>query len=273
MSKETRYDEAAITEIFRQAAEAQTEAQNRAAAPDGLTLAELQEIGRAAGLSPDFVADAASSMQHKVVFDPAPTFAGITIGVRRSVELPGPMTDVLWEQLVVDLREIFEAKGKIHRSGGLREWSNGNLHVLVEPTKTGHRLRMGTLKGSSRELITTGIAFNVMALMGFLILLIGADATVRSLLMLLVIAMAGVGVAGVSLMRLPAWKFEREEQMEMIGRRALERAGGTKASTSTTLDTPAEAKEATEAILDLEATDDAFESAPSNASGADRIRS
>ncbi|MFT5143199.1 MAG: hypothetical protein ACI80V_002206 [Rhodothermales bacterium] len=271
MPKETRYDEAAITEIFRQAAEAQTEAQNRASAPDGLTLAELQEIGRAAGLSPKFVADAASSLQHKVEYDPSPTFAGVTIGVRRSVELPGPMTDVLWEQLVVDLRQIFEAKGKIHRSGGLREWSNGNLHVLVEPTQTGHRLRMGTLKGGSRELISTGIAFSIAFLISFAAAMVDGGLNLAALIPILLIAMASVGATGFSLLRLSSWRNEREEQMVTIGRRALERAGGAKAAATASQPVDERAK-VTGAVLDLDATNDAFEEAPSSASGADRTR-
>ena len=42
--------------------------------------------------------------------------------------------------------------------GSLRQWTNGNLQALLEPTATGHRLRLGTLKGNARASMAAGLA-------------------------------------------------------------------------------------------------------------------
>ncbi|NNE69992.1 MAG: hypothetical protein HKN29_06460, partial [Rhodothermales bacterium] len=175
MPDQIRYDEAAINEIFRQAAEAQKEAQNRTGPANGLTLDELQEIGAAAGLSPEFVARAAANMATEIEEPERPTFLGVDIGVRRSVALPGPMSDDQWAQLVNDLRQTFNARGKIQEAGNLREWYNGNLFAHVQPDGDGYRLSMGTTKGSARELMTGGIALTMGSLLIVMMLAIFGD--------------------------------------------------------------------------------------------------
>jgi hypothetical protein len=67
--------------------------------------------------------------------------AGLPIGVGRTVELDRPRSDSDWERLVADLRETFEARGMVRYDGPFRQWTNGNLQALIEPTPSGHRLR------------------------------------------------------------------------------------------------------------------------------------
>jgi hypothetical protein len=85
-------------------------------------------------------------------------FMGLPIGVGRTVEFDRPLSDSDWERLVADLRETFEARGMVRYDGPFRQWTNGNLQALVEPTPSGHRLRLQTVKGNSRALMTGGIA-------------------------------------------------------------------------------------------------------------------
>src|SRR5688572_29338664 len=138
---ERRYSEEEIAAIFERATEAQQKSQRGQSAGSGLTLNELQQIGREIGMTPEVVAQAARSIDHR----PAETsrrFFGVPIAVGRTVELERKMTDEEWERLVVDLRETFDAKGTVRHEGSLRQWTNGNLQVLLEPTAKGHRLRL-----------------------------------------------------------------------------------------------------------------------------------
>src|SRR6266550_289724 len=79
--------------------------------------------------------------------------------VARNVNLNRRLTDEEWERLVVQLREVFNARGRTRSDGSLRQWTNGNLQVLLEPTATGHRLRFGTTHGAARGAIGVGFAF------------------------------------------------------------------------------------------------------------------
>src|SRR6266550_3035358 len=79
--------------------------------------------------------------------------------VARDVNLNRRLTDEEWERLVVQLREVFNARGRTRSDGSLRQWTNGNLQVLLEPTETGHRLRFRTTHGGARAAIGMGFAF------------------------------------------------------------------------------------------------------------------
>ncbi len=75
---------------------------------------------------------------------------GLPLGVGRTVELGRKLTDEEWDHLVVDLRETFDARGQVRQDGSLRQWTNGNLQALLEPTPTGDRLRLRTMNGNAR---------------------------------------------------------------------------------------------------------------------------
>src|SRR6185503_6120179 len=136
---ERRYADSEVSAIFRDAA---TETQRRVApigsAQEGLTLSELQSIGREVGLTPDAIARAAVALD----VQQSGTIRrrlGLPIGVTRTVELPRKLSDDEWDRVVVQLREVFNATGRTRVEGGLRQWSNGNLQVRLEPTATGQR--------------------------------------------------------------------------------------------------------------------------------------
>lgn len=154
---ERRYDEHEVTEIFGRASEAQLEVARQSPSGEGITLAELQAIGQQAGFTPAAVADAARSLdRHEPRF--RRQFLGLTVGVGRTVELDHRISTEEWERLVVELRETFDARGNAKSDGGLRQWANGNLQVLVEPTERGDRLRLRTVHVSARMMMTMGAA-------------------------------------------------------------------------------------------------------------------
>ncbi len=135
-----RYNEQEVAEIFGRAAESQQDATRALPPGEGMTLAELQDIGQQVGMSAEAVADAARSLDRR-----EPRFRrrllGLTTGVGRSVALERRLSTDEWERLVVKVRETFDARGNVKSEGGLRQWTNGNLQVLVEPTEHGDRLR------------------------------------------------------------------------------------------------------------------------------------
>ncbi|WP_457653855.1 hypothetical protein [Rhodocaloribacter sp.] len=135
-------------------------------------------------------------------------------------------SDEDWDRLVVDLRETFQAPGEVLRDGSLRQWRNGNLHVLVEPAESGHRLRFRTLSETLKGGLIGGLLFLVMGL--FLMLLVVAKGKflvdMGKTMLVAMFALAGLGGMGVTAYRLPRWRAERERQMEAIAARAVERA-------------------------------------------------
>src|SRR3989449_11005906 len=154
---ERRYNDKEIAAIFRAAAEAQQNPPHDVPRDEGLTLPDLQAIGREVGIPSDAVERAAQALDVRLDAT-SRTFLGLPIGVARTVNLNRRLTDEEWERLVVQLRDVFNARGRTRTDGSLRQWTNGNLQVLLEPTETGHRLRFGTLHGGARASIGAGIA-------------------------------------------------------------------------------------------------------------------
>lgn len=212
---ERRYDDEEIAAIFRGASESPQLPARREVPPDeGFTLAELQSIGLEVGLAPEAVAQAALALdvsQGAV----SRTLFGLPIGVARTVNLNRKLTDEEWERLVVQLREVFNARGVMRSEGSFRQWSNGNLQVLLEPTENGHRLRFGTVHGAARASMTGGLMALVMA--GFVALSGGLAGNVGNALPAVgAMALAGVAMIANGAFRLPAWARLRGRQMEAI---------------------------------------------------------
>jgi hypothetical protein len=215
---ERRFTEDEVAAIFQRASEALHPPQRQLPPAEGLTLAELQDIGREVGIAPELVAHAAASLT--VAGSPTSRkFLGLPIGVGRVVELDRRLSDDEWERLVVDLRETFDARGRVSQDGSFRQWTNGNLQVLVEPSANGQRIRMSTFKANSRAWMTGG----------FLTIGIGAVATAAALAagrmhpatVVTFVALAA-GQFALGAITLPAWARERRKQMEAVaGRLAL----------------------------------------------------
>jgi hypothetical protein len=151
---ERRYSDEEMAAIFRVATEGTQLPATRST--EGLTLADLQAIGREVGIPAEAVARAAKTLDVRRSAI-SRTLFGFPIGVERRVMLGRRLSDDEWEQLVVQLREVFQARGTTKSEGTLRQWTNGNLYVLVEPTAAGHRLRLGSLHGGAAASIRLGL--------------------------------------------------------------------------------------------------------------------
>ncbi len=215
---ERRYDDKEIAAIFRSAADGPPATPlHEVPRDEGMTLAELQAIGQEVGISPESVAHAALALDLGRSADRRTIF-GLPLGVSRTVNLSRRLSEEEWERLVVQLREVFRARGTIRAEGSLRTWSNGNLQVLLEPTEQGHRLRFRTVHGAASSMIRVGLASLGVALVAGLGTVINGH-FLNAVPGLLLLASAGIGFLAVGALRLPSWARLRAGQMEALAAR------------------------------------------------------
>jgi hypothetical protein len=219
-----RFNEDQAAAIFARAAEAEVSGRQPAsgAGASGMTLAELQEIGREAGLSPESVAQAAASLRSVGTPVPAPTFLRVPIGVARTVALERPLSDEEWGGLVAQLRATFDASGRVHSDGTFREWRNGNLRVSAGPAPGGYQVDMRTSKGSARSLMTaggimTGISAALLAAGTLTVSTVPGDITT--------LLTVGAALFGAGVLQVPYWARRRREQFDRIAERLRDAIG------------------------------------------------
>lgn len=218
---ERRYTDEEIAAIFREAAEGAESQTLPAESTDGLTLAELHGIAREVGLSPVAVTRAAQSLDLPHAAPVSQRFLGLPIRVQRTVPLTRRLTDAEWERLVVELRQVFGARGAMRATGSMREWSNGNLHALLEPTATGYQLRLGTYKANARSgFMAGGLTFGVAAVLGVTTAMSGSVLPQAPM----IAAMLAIGTALIArnVATLPGWARRRGRQMDEIAEVAME---------------------------------------------------
>jgi hypothetical protein len=216
-----RYNDDEVAAIFAKAAEGPQSPPLQAARDEGMTLAELQDIGREVGIAPEAVASAAKSLELRPQAA-ARSLLGMPIGVARTIELHRRLTEGEWEALVVQLREVFDARGSVSSNGSFRQWTNGNLQALLEPTANGHRLRLSTVKGNIGFSMVAGAAMIAVGVTSAFTAAAaghaGTAAAEAGIFFLL-----GVGTIVTNAVRLPRWARLRGRQMDAIASRlALE---------------------------------------------------
>src|ERR1041384_5521741 len=106
--RERRFSETEITGIFKRAT-SHDRLQAVPAVDGGMTMAELQEIGREVGLTPEAIADAVSVLE-ATKRQETRGFLGLPLRLEHVIELDRPLSDDDWERTVVTLREIFDAR-------------------------------------------------------------------------------------------------------------------------------------------------------------------
>ena len=229
MNDERRYDEQESAFILERASD-DTEPETRPAGepgealtrpPRGLTLQQLQEIAAEAGISREAVARAASAVgRGDLVPTERRTYVGLPVGVARTIEMRRRVTDEEWDRIVVALRETFNARGRVERMGTLREWRNGNLQALLEPTARGHRLRLSTTKGDARLQLGFGAGSLLAGVMtGLPLWLVSAPLSTDLVWSPAMMAAVGVGAIARAAWMLPRWARTRATQMESLAER------------------------------------------------------
>jgi hypothetical protein len=209
---ERRYADSEVSAIFRDAAtDAQRQVAPLGSPQEGLTLSELQSIGKEVGLTPDAIARAAVALDVQQS-GTVQRRLGLPIGVTCTVELPRKLSDDEWDRLVVQLREVFNATGQTRVEGGLRQWWNGNLHVRLEPTATGQRLHLSTVNGQAQLSLRGGLV--TLAFSAFFLLT--STSPVLANIPGIVTALIGAGFIVRAAFGLWGWAPLRERQMEAI---------------------------------------------------------
>lgn len=212
---ERRFSDDEAAAIFERAAKADQTVRRQLPSPDGMTLGDLQAIGREVGIPPELITEAAGSVA--TVTRPARrSFMGLPIGVGRAVDLPRNLTEDEWDRLVVLLRETFAARGHVRVDGSLRQWTNGNLQVLLEPTTSGQRLRLQSMKGDARSFMSTGLALVGAGGVTFVANTLGGGVDAGLASGVGIMLAMGLGMFGIGAGRVPRWAKRRAEQMEEI---------------------------------------------------------
>lgn len=219
-----RYTEEEVALIFERAAAAQQAVRRQLPAGEGMTLGDLTTIGNEVGIPAELVQQAARSLDVQGK-DGTRLFLGLPLGVGRTVDLGRRISDDEWERLVVDLRETFDARGSVRADGSLRQWTNGNLQVLLEPTPAGHRLRMKTLMGASRGMMGAGLTLLGGSTFLAIVSAIGGETLLGALSQSASFIAAGAAIFAMGAARLPGWARTRRAQMEGVAARLALQAG------------------------------------------------
>jgi hypothetical protein len=213
---ERRYNDDEVAAIFELASKSERTDLPASEKGEGLTLSALQDVGREIGISPESISAAVQALSQAPKLS-SERFLGLPIGVGRTVEFERPITDAEWEGLVADLRTTFNARGMVRYDGPFRQWTNGNLQALVEPTRTGHRLRLQTVKGSSRSQMGAGTLLLGGAAAVFIMDVVvpftqkpGAFAAIGF------IALMGLGMFAAGSLMVPGWAKRRGAQFDEI---------------------------------------------------------
>lgn len=212
---ERRYNQEEVEAIFQRAAEAQQATPLLRQQDEGITLSQLQEIGREVGISAEQISAAAGTIE-RVGRTTKRTFLGLPVGVGRTVELERKLSDAEWDRLVVELRDTFDAKGRIKQEGNFRQWSNGNLQAMLEPVGDAHRLRMRTFKGNAYGYLVGGLGMIGVGVVTAIVSASRGAVDVSSSWMTL---MLGGGLLAIGAAMLPGWARERRRQMQQIAER------------------------------------------------------
>jgi hypothetical protein len=191
----------------------------------GMTLQQLQEIAVEAGIDPAAVARAAERVARGEL---APVqvraVMGAPVAVAKTIELGTRVDDATWDRMVLLLRDTFGARGRVRVEGGLREWSNGNLSAVLEPTPQGDRLRVSTRKGDAAMFRALGnVGLSVAAVLTtWMVLRAQSGGWGPALTVLPIVVVAGLGgLAGHlrNFVALRRWGRERTAQMDALPER------------------------------------------------------
>jgi len=218
---ERRFNESEVAAIIETATNWKEPGRQPVASGEGLTLGQLQDIGRDIGITPDVMAGAADAVKD-VGTTEIRRFLGLPLRIERNVKLRRRFSEEEWEQVVADLQEIFDAAGVLSEDGSLRQWSNGRLEVVLEVNAITQRLRLRTFKGHA--LVVTGAGSGICGgALGALgsTLLNGSTPDMRLVTILAIVAVAGAAIVAAMAFRLTSWARRWDRQMSKVAARVV----------------------------------------------------
>ena len=100
--------------------------------------------------------------------------------------------------------------------GPFRQWTNGNLQALLEPTPTGHRLRLQTVKADSRAQMTAGVVALGAAAATLIAVAAGVGVNPGAVTGAGFMALMGLGMFATGALRVSGWARRRRAQFEEV---------------------------------------------------------
>ncbi len=189
----------------------------------GLSLKDVQAIAAEVGIDVTAVERVALAINRGDLVPAAVRVEnGAPVAVSKTIEFGRDIDDRTWARMVVQLQETFSARGRLRTEGAFREWSNGNLRAVLEPTDSGHRLRLSTRKGNAqsiRMLGNLGLAATGIAAVATLVVnaSVGAPPPAGApWLSMLIPGVVGLGAHIANYFSLRSWGRTRAQQMESL---------------------------------------------------------
>lgn len=146
---------------------------------------------------------------------------GLPIAVSDEVELERQLSDEEWNALVRTAQELFSAPGRISQENTARQWANGRLAVVLEPSVGGHRLRLTTLNSHARRMIIGGLVTLGAAATVSMAPTVSGDPTLfANLDGMGVLALIGAAMLGRGVYGLRRWAERRQAQFHQLIERA-----------------------------------------------------
>lgn len=223
MTTERRFNEEEIRTILKQASADDRPVPRHS---DGLTLAELTQIGEEAGISAEAITRATAALDVSAPTTTLGASIGMHLSTTQSADLGHSFSDEDWDRLVADVEQSFRVVGERRAFGTVREWKSDKLTVVVEPTASGHRLNLRADDHAGKLGLIGGALFLAMGL--FFTLLVVAKAGTPDLAKILFTSMfsvVGLGGMGYSAVRTRSWSAETNRHLEAIAVRAVEHSG------------------------------------------------
>ena len=149
-----RYGEEETSAILRRAAEMQARRHGESGeAANGLTLAEIERAAADIGIRPEYIRAAVAEQQgrQRVHLVPAGTYE-----LRRSV--PGPISEMLWREMVDALQQSYGKVGVSSRSGDTFDWqlksdpdphTRPSVHLVVHSREGGSEVILRAAEGQA----------------------------------------------------------------------------------------------------------------------------
>jgi len=217
-----QYSEKEVASIMKAAARESAQTGQREPG-EGLSLDELEAIGREHDIDPAAIRRAAARLDRVREAPRSGAYLGVKTDVRHVVTLSGPVSDATFAAIADDCRRIFGARGHVRSDSSSWEWHNGNLRIVLEPDPDdeGYQLHMSSRLGAARSMAPASLFTVVMAVFVFLAgTLTGEPDIVPISVLMTVVAAALYGTAHLSTR---SWSAERRAQMTEIGQRAQQR--------------------------------------------------
>lgn len=159
--------------IFAMAAQRQQSDEMEASS--GLSLEDLEEAGRAAGINPDYIRSAAADMMRPSRAPIQRTFMGVPVEMRQTTLIKKPIDSLTWNEIVRQAQRIFGKEGQNTETSLVREWASmpkeNQLPIRIIAEAEGDGTRITIERKTWPQVIGFGIGTVVNIAMGLLVII------------------------------------------------------------------------------------------------------